>query len=170
MTAIERWDFWARVDADSTGRAAGAARRLCVVSRNPVQSGAFLAGLTASVGSQDELEIIVDRRQESSTSGLPSIERRRRPSIGRTLERDGFAIVPMPPAAAGLGASPPHAQPPPIRGAEPEELYEQKLERVLRFKHRRLVRLSRWFIFSVLVNAVLFLMVIAPVIRSAFRR
>jgi hypothetical protein len=170
MTAIERRDFWEPVDADSPGLAAGAARRLCVVARNPVQFGSFLAGLTASVGSQDELEIIVDRRHESARSDRPSIERRRRPSIGRALERDGFAIVPLPPAEAGLGASPPPAPPPPTPEAEPEEPYEQQLERVLRFKHRRLVRLSRWFIFSVLVNAVLFLMVIAPVIRSVFRR
>jgi hypothetical protein len=146
--------------------ASGAARRLCVVSRNPLQSGAFIAGLTTSVRSHDELEIIVDRRRGSSPSDPPAIERRR-PGIGRVLERDGFAIVPMAPAAAGVGANSPLR--PPTGEVEPEEPYEQKLERVLRFNHRRLVQLSRWFIFSVLVNAVLFLLVITPVIRSAFR-
>ena len=167
MTAIERRDFWEPFDADSPDRAAGGPRRLCVVSRNPLQSGAFIARLTTSVGSHGELEIIVDRRQGSPTSGPPAIERRLRPSIGSALERDGFAIVPMPSAAVGLDAAP---MPRPTGETEPEEPYEQKLERVLRFKHRRLVRLSRWFIFSVLVNAVLFLLLIIPVIRSAFRQ
>jgi hypothetical protein len=171
MTAIERRDFWEPFDADSPDRAAGAARRLCVVSRNPLQSGMFIAGLATSVGSQGELEIIVDRRQGSSMSGPPSIERRRRPSIDGSLERDGFAIVPMPPAAAGRDTSPWHVpMSRPTGEAELEESYEQKLERLVRFEHRRLVRLSRWFIFSVLVSAVLFLLLVTPVIRSAFRQ
>jgi hypothetical protein len=76
----------------------------------------------------------------------------------------------MPPAPAGLGASPRHANLTPPGEAEPEEAYEQKLERVLRVTHRRLVRPSRWFIFSVLLNAVLFLLVAAPVTRNALRQ
>jgi hypothetical protein len=167
MTAIERRDFWGPLDTDSLDHAAEAARRLCVVSRNPLQSGAFIARLATSVGSQGELEIVVDRRHRSSTSGPPTVERRWRPSIGGALERDGFAIVPMPP---DLDTGPPRAPSAwPTPEVEPEESYERKLERVARLKHRRLVRLSRWFIFSVLMNGVLFLLLITPMLRNGFR-
>jgi hypothetical protein len=89
-----------------------AARRLCVVSRNPLRSGVFIAGLPTSVGSQDQLEMIVDRRRGRSPGDQPSIERRQRSSVVRALERDGFAIVLMPsgPASERAGVNGPQAQ------------------------------------------------------------
>ena len=67
---------------------------LCIVSRDPLQSGVFVAALTTAVGPRDELEIIVDRRRGGPPTDQPSIERRHRPHVTRALERDGFAIVP----------------------------------------------------------------------------
>ena len=172
MTAMDGRDFREPDDPGSSASEAVAARRLCVVSGHPLQSGVFIAGLTTSVGSRDELEIIVDRRRRSSGIDTPSVERRHRPSIVRALEQDGFAIVPMSssPGAERLTARLVHRETAlPTEHAESEGAYKHQLERLLRFQHRRIVRSSRWFIFSVLVNAILFLMLVTPVIRSVVR-
>jgi hypothetical protein len=131
-----------------------AARRLCVVSRNPLVSGPFIAGLTSLVGSRDELEIVVDRRRSSPAHDHPSVERRQRSNVVRALERDGFAVVPMPPSRATE-----QLEAPVERGSR-EEAYEQTLERLLRLKHRRSVRLKRWLILSALMNAIVVLLLL----------
>src|SRR2546428_5100902 len=132
------------------------ARRLCVVSRNPLVSGVFIAGLTSQVGSRDELEIVVDRRRSAPASDQPTTERRQRSNVGHALQRDGFAVVPMPPSRATeqLEAR--------VERVSREEAYEHRLERLLRFKHRRWVRLRRWLILSALMNAILVLLLLLP--------
>ena len=146
-------------------RSGAAKRRLCVVSRNPVMSGVFAAGLTTAVGSRDELEIIVDRRHGSSTTSQPSIERRQRDHVVRALERDGFAFVLMPTAEAADATSS-RGNGWPVERFVPEESYEHKLERLLWFKQGRLVRLSRLLILSVLMNAILLVFFVSPALKA----
>jgi hypothetical protein len=148
--------------APPTGSAV-ATRRLCVVSRNPLMSGVFVAGLTTAVGSRDELEIIVDRRRDGRTANQPSIERRQRDHVARALERDGFAFV-LVPTAEPPGSSKERAWP--TEHVAPEETYEHKLERLLWFKQGRLVRLSRWLILSLLLNAILVLFFVSPTVKA----
>jgi hypothetical protein len=142
-----------------------ATRRLCVVSRNPVMSGVFVAGLTTAVGSRDELEIIVDRRHGRSTTSQPSVERRQRDHVMRALERDGFAFVLMP-AADTADASNSRRNGWPVERFVPEESYEHKLERLLWFKQGRIVRLGRLLILSVLMNAILLLFFVSPALKA----
>ena len=148
--------------APRTGSAV-ATRRLCVVSRNPLMSGVFVAGLTTAVGSRDELEIIVDRRRDGPTTNQPSIERRQRDHVARALERDGFAFV-LVPTAEPSGRSKERAWP--TEHFAPEETYEHKLERLLLFKQGRLVRLSRWLILSLLLNAILVVLFVSPTVKA----
>jgi hypothetical protein len=141
-----------------------ATRRLCVVSRNPVMSGVFVAGLRTAVGARDELEIIVDRRRDGPTTNQPSIERRQRDHVAGALERDGFAFV-LVPTAEPSGSLRERAWP--AEHFAPEETDEHKLERLLWFKQgRRLVRLSRWLSLSLLLNAILVLLFVSPTVKA----
>lgn len=157
------WSFMANV-ASPVGSGA-ATRRLCVVSRNPVMSGVFVAGLTTAVGSRDELEIIVDRRHSKSTTSQPSVERRQRDHVVRALERDGFAFVLMP-TAETADATSSRRNGWPVERFVPEESYEHKLERLLWFKQGRIVRLSRLLILSVLMNAILLVFFVSPALKA----
>jgi len=69
--------------------------RLCIISREPLRSGHFIAALRAALGPEDHVEIIIDRRHGGS-SGEASLteDRRRQPQVALTLEANGFAIVP----------------------------------------------------------------------------
>ena len=126
-------------------------------------SGVFVAGLTTAVGSRDELESIVDRRRDGPTTNQPSLERRHRDHVARALERDGFAFV-LVPTAEPSGRSKERAWP--TEHFAPEETYEHKLERLLWFKQGRLVRLSRWLILSLLLNAILVLFFVSPAVKA----
>jgi hypothetical protein len=128
----------------------------------------FIAGLTTAVGLRDELEIIVDRRRGGSPTDQPLFERRHRSNVVRALERDGFAIMLRPPTEAteclGLNLSQ-------VPGASPierlaAETDEQKLERILWSKHRRIIRLSRGLILSGLMNAILVLFLLLPAVKT----
>ena len=69
--------------------------RVCIVSRDPLRSGRFIAALEASVGPGDHLEIIVDRRHGGSSGETDLKEdRRRQRQVAFALEANGFAIVP----------------------------------------------------------------------------
>ena len=71
--------------------------RLCVVSRDRLRSGAFIAALRASLRPEDQLEIIMDRRHGgSSGESDPKKDRRRQRRVDLALEANGFAIVPAP--------------------------------------------------------------------------
>jgi hypothetical protein len=140
-----------------------ATRRLCVVSRTPLMSGVFVAGLTTAVGSRDELEIIVDRRRDGPATNQPSTERRQRDHVARALERDGFAFV-LVPTAERSGSSKGRAWP--IEHFAPEETYEHQLKHLVGFKQSRLVRLRRWLILSLLLNAILVLAFVSPAVKA----
>ena len=69
--------------------------RLCIVSREPFQSAHFVATLHSTLGLEDDLEIIVDRRHSESSGRLHVKEDRRRHSeVDGELAANGFAIVP----------------------------------------------------------------------------
>lgn len=140
-------------------------RRLCVVSRSPLMSGVFVAGLTTAVGSRDELEIIVDRRRGGAPPNRLSIERRHRDHVARSLERDGFAFVPMP-TVEPSERSRPKPDVWPIEPFAPAETYEHQIEHILRLKRRRIVRLSRWLILSALMNAMLVALFLSPAVKA----
>ena len=69
--------------------------RPCIISRDRLRSGDFIAALQASLGPEDDLKIIMDRRHGGS-SGEPDLEegRRRQLQVDLALEANGFAIVP----------------------------------------------------------------------------
>jgi hypothetical protein len=69
--------------------------RPCIISRDRLRSGDFIAALQASLCPEDDLEIIMDRRHGGS-SGEPDLEedRRRQLQVDLALEANGFAIVP----------------------------------------------------------------------------
>src|SRR5262245_10110454 len=69
--------------------------RVCIVSREPFQSAHFVAVLHSTLGLEDDLEIIVDRRHSESSGWIPQKEDRRRLlEIDVELKANGFAIVP----------------------------------------------------------------------------
>ena len=68
-------------------------RRLCIVSRKGVRTGALVVALRTALSPHDELEIVVDRRRGWSSWQPPSIDRRRARRPDPWLERDGFALV-----------------------------------------------------------------------------
>jgi len=144
-------------------------RHLCVVSRTPVMSGVFVAGLTTAVGSRDELEIIVDRRRGDPGPNHVAIERRQRDHVARALARDGFALVPVPGPEPSESSSPKRDRWP-VESFAPEETYERKLERVLWYKQGRIVRLSRLLILSVLTNAILVGFFVSPAVKARWRQ
>jgi hypothetical protein len=141
-----------------------ARKQLCIVAHRPLVSGVFVAGLTTAVGLRDELEVIVDRRRDSPSTVQPPFERRHREHVLRALERDGFAVVPISSTEPSSSSSPGRESSPLDRLAEDTD--ERKLERILWSKHARIIRLSRWLILSVLMNAILALLFVAPAMMA----
>jgi len=142
----------------------GARKQLCIVARHPLVSGVFVAGLTTAVGLRDELEVIVDRRGDGPTTVQPPLERRHREHVPRALERDGFAVVPIESTDTSSSSSPGRDRSSLERLADETDL--RKLERILWSKHARIIRLSRWLILSVLMNAILALLFVAPAMTA----
>jgi len=70
--------------------------RLCIISREPLRSGHFIAALRAALGPEDHVEIIIDRRRGKRRQGAPHIqqERRRAKILEVVIEAD-------PPTASG---------------------------------------------------------------------
>jgi len=118
--------------------------RLCIVSRDRLRSGDFIAALRASLRPEDQLEIIMDRRHGgSSGKSDPKEDRRRQLRVDLALEADGFAIVPasvdQTKHRTALSLLLPEA---PIERLSPEDAEdEERLESILSFKRRRSGRL-----------------------------
>jgi hypothetical protein len=71
-------------------------RYLCIVRRDdPLLHGYVSVALSEGMGSEDEVEIIVDRRGEATDpGGAPDrIERRRRAAAERRLREEGYVVV-----------------------------------------------------------------------------
>jgi hypothetical protein len=68
---------------------------LCIISRHPLPGWHLVTALQASLGPEDYLDIIMDRRHGGSygQSGLKE-DRRRQSQADLALEANGFAIVP----------------------------------------------------------------------------
>jgi hypothetical protein len=132
---------------------------LCIVSRDPLASGAFVATLKTAVGPHDELEIIVDRRRRGPPADQPFTERRHHPHITRALKRDGFAIVPT--HAAAQPAEHSDASAAPVERLVDQAADERTLEGVLAFNRRRKVRRTRLLILSGLMGVILSVLVLS---------
>ena len=80
--------------------------RLCIVSRERLRSGAFIAALQTSFGPEQDVQVIADRRHVG-LSGGPALkeDRRRQPQVDLELEANGFAIVPVSVEPTGERAS-----------------------------------------------------------------
>ncbi len=158
-------EYFAAANLPWPAESGAAARRLCIVSRTPLLSGVFIAGLSASVGAREALEIIVDRRRSGLASHPILIERRHRDHIDRALEREGFAFVATgtPDAANG---SLDGEEPWPVERAAAGETDEKKLERILWLKHGRIIKLGRLLILSGILNAILILFFVAPAVKA----
>ena len=158
------------VTANPLGSAESAgATRLCIVSRNPLVSGVFVAGLTASVDVRAKLEIVMDRRRGDAPAHAIPIERRHRDHVDRALEREGFAIVPTGTPNRTNGSRRGNNPWPAERGAA-AEADERKIELILWLRQRRITRLRRWLMLSTLLNALLILGFAAPAVKALVTR
>ena len=135
--------------------------RLCIISRDPLRSGHFIAALRAVLGPEDLVEIIIDRRHGGSSgeAGLTE-DRRRQRQVALTLEADGFAIVPasadptedrtwrprpslLSPNLPPIGRASPVLEMPPIERVSPAERFspvdneDEEFESVASFERRR---------------------------------
>src|SRR5262245_23884582 len=131
--------------------------RLCIISREPLQSGLFIAALQASLGDEDRLEIIFDRRQGGASGKADLTEdRRRQHKVALALEVNGFAIVPAPgdptdmrpwrprPSLLGLDMPPieraaPRLEMPPIERFSPDPVddHDEESESIASSERRR---------------------------------
>jgi hypothetical protein len=68
---------------------------LCIISRHPLPGWHLVTALQSSLGPEDYLDVIMDRRHRGSSgeSGLKE-DRRRQTHVDLALETNGFAIVP----------------------------------------------------------------------------
>jgi hypothetical protein len=113
-------------------------QRLCIVSRDRLERGAFIAALQASLSPEDDLRIIVDRRHVGS-SGEPNLkeDRRRQRQVDLALEANGFAIVPASVEPAGKSTSFfPLVADLPIERPSPEDSEDEGLESSRSFRRR----------------------------------
>ena len=114
--------------------------RLCIVSRDGLRSGDFIAALRVSFCSEEHLDIIMDRRHHGS-AGAPDVEvdRRHQRQVDLELEANGFAIVPMSADVTDEGT--PLSQLPletPIEHLFPaEDEHQEQLESISNFWRRR---------------------------------
>jgi tetrahydromethanopterin S-methyltransferase subunit G len=114
--------------------------RLCIISRcrGPLPGGHFVAALHASLGSEDQLQIIMDRRLGGSLGESDLTEdRRRHRQVALALEVNGFAIVPA-------SIDPPQYRAPsvlrfeaPIERSPVEDYDEDRLESIRNFQRQR---------------------------------
>lgn len=68
--------------------------RLCIISRDPLWRGEFIAALKASLCPQESFQILMDRRRNGSLMKSLREDRRRQPLVDVALAAHGFAIVP----------------------------------------------------------------------------
>jgi hypothetical protein len=154
------------VDLDDVGP-----RRLCIVARDPLVCGPFIAALQTVLRRDEEFEIIQDRRRNRSAleakpdvADQPFVDRRRHPHVDRLLKMDGFAIVAAPGTGKrhGLSFFPPPA---PIEalapdGEDTDEL--ERLESVRGFRRRQALWLVSWLILVGLLSASAVLFLFSP--------
>jgi hypothetical protein len=75
-------------------------RCLCIVSRDPLRCSELVLSLQASLSPHEDLQIILDRRRDRTSTDARLgeserlVERRRHHHVDLALKRNGFAIVP----------------------------------------------------------------------------
>ena len=110
-------------------------RRLCIVSRDPVQCSELVLSLQSLLDPHDEVEIVMDRRRAgvdapADTRERPALERRSHPDVDLAVRTKGFAIVPAV-QFAGRSADQPDAED------------RARFENILSFKRRHDSRTAR---------------------------
>jgi len=146
-------------------------RRLCIVSRDPLVCGPFIAALQTVLRRDEEFEIIQDRRRDRPSleakpdvPDQPFVDRRRHPHVDRLLKMDGFAIVAAPGTGKRHGLSF-FSPPAPIEalapdGEDTDEL--ERLENVRGFRRRQTLWLVSWLILVGLLSASAVLFLFSP--------
>jgi hypothetical protein len=115
--------------------------RLCIISRSrgALPGGHFIAALQASLGAEDRLEIIVDRRRGGSFEEADLNEdRRRQRQVALALEVNGFAIVPAsidPPKYTAPSVI--RFQAPKEHSSPADDYDEERLESIRNFQGQR---------------------------------
>jgi len=110
-------------------------RRLCIVSRDPVQCSELVLSLQSLLDPHDEVEIVMDRRRTgvdgpADARERPAFERRSHPDVDLAVRTKGFAIVPAR-QSAGRSADRPDAED------------HARFENILSFKRRHDSRTAR---------------------------
>ena len=147
-------------------------RRLCIVSRNGLRTGAFVEALRTALSPHDEVEIVVDRRRGWSSVQPPSIDRRRYRRVDPWLERDGFALVPATERAEGS-----YRQPLRALGVAPRERFspaaaesdERELERIPLVKRRQRIWTAPRLIVAVLLGVIVGVSLVHFVVSPAMK-
>ena len=114
--------------------------RLCIISRSrgPFPGGQFVAALQASLGFEDQLQIIMDRRRGGSFGESDLNEdRRRHRQVALALELNGFAIVPASIDPPGYRAPSVLRFEAPIERSPAEDYDEDRLESIRNFQRQR---------------------------------
>jgi hypothetical protein len=110
-------------------------RRLCIVSRDPVQCSELVLSLQALLDPDDEVEIIMDRRRahvlesERGHHDEPKDSRRQNPDVDLAVRTQGFAIV----AASSVTCA----------AAEPDADDRTRFENIVSFRRSREPRAAR---------------------------
>jgi hypothetical protein len=175
-----------QVSSPGAAAAGGKPRRLCIVSREPLKCGEFVDGLQMVIGSDEDIKIIVDRRQ---TVTACERERRRQPHLDFLLQMNGFFIVPTerseaPPERTEVATkrtevaiertevATEHTEEPRRRAGEVDEEDRRRLESILDFESQREEsRRPKWILVGLVGLGALVVAALAflPTFLSRFR-
>jgi hypothetical protein len=121
-------------------------RSLCIVSGEPLRSGA-IAALHAAVDENEEITIVVDRRKGGpGIATSRPVDRRGRPSVDAKVKKDGFAIVP--------------ASTDDARETDPPWIEQRASRNILEFKRRRQGRIGPLLGLTAVVGVVALVVVV----------
>jgi hypothetical protein len=139
-----------------------APRSLCIVSRDPLRCSELVLSLQASLSPHEDLQIILDRRRDRTSteaySGERLVERRRHHHIDLALRRNGFAIVPATPTEPVAA----------VAFDEPETTEREQFAQIVSFTRRR--RARRLWIVAAPLAFVLVLFMLLPPVDSLLRQ
>jgi hypothetical protein len=139
-------------------RSREAPRSLCIVSRDPLRCSELVLSLQASLRPHEDLQIILDRRRDRTSTEAHSdegerlVERRRHHHVDLALKRNGFAIVPATPIEPVATVALDEAD-----AAEREQLAE-----IANFTRRRRAR-RLWVVGAPLAFVLVLFMLLPPV-------
>jgi hypothetical protein len=145
-------------------RSREAPRSLCIVSRDPLRCSELVLSLQASLRPHEDLQVILDRRRDRTSTEAQSregerlVERRRHYHVDLALKRNGFAIVPATPVGPMAA----------LAFDEPDATERHQLAQIVSFKRRR--RARQFWIVAAPLAFVLVLFVLLPPVDSLLHR